>query len=237
MTYDRTAAVYDLLYQGLGKDYAAESLEVRDLIRARTHGARTLLDVGCGTGGHLRHLAKWYDTTGIDLAPPMLAVAATHLPGTPLVEADMRSFDLDQRFDAVVCLFSAIGHLSTVEDLNAAVATMARHLSPGGVLIVDGWILPERWRTTVGTEIDVAEDETTKVARVWHTKRLGDMTYLAAHHLIATAEGVDYVVDEHELRLFAREDYEGAFEKAGLAVETTASPMPSRDRYVGWRDH
>ena len=237
MTYDRTAAVYDLLYQGLGKDYAAESLAVHELIQSRSPGARTLLDVGCGTGGHLRHLTQWYDATGVDLAPAMLAEAATHLPGTRLVEADMRSFDLGRHFDAVVCLFSVVGHLSTVEDLNAAVATMAGHLAPRGVLIVDGWILPERWRGNVGTEIDVAEDETTKVVRVWHTRRVGDVTHLAAHHLIATVDGVDYVVDEHELRLFAREDHEGAFKKAGLAVETTASPMPSRDRYIGWRDH
>jgi hypothetical protein len=138
-----------------------------------------------------------------------------------------------RQFDAVVCLFSAVGHLPELDDLRTAIATMARHVGPEGLLIVDGWVLPENWLGSVGTSIDTAEDETTKVARVWHTQRVGDVTHLAAHHLIATDAGVEYVVDRHELRLFAREDYEGAFRGAGLTVETTAGPMPSRDRYVG----
>ena len=149
--YGRTAAVYDLLYGALGKDYAAEAQEVHELIQARRPGARTLLDVGCGTGGHLRHLTRWYDAAGVDLEPSMLAQARIHLPDTPLAEADMRSFDLDQQYDAVVCLFSAIGHLPSVEDLDAAVATMTRHLAPSGVLIVDGWILPQNWKGIIGT--------------------------------------------------------------------------------------
>lgn len=58
----------------------------------------------------------------------------------------MRSFDLGRRFDAVTCLFRSIGYMPTVEDLSAAVATMARHLVDGGVLVVDGWVRPDAWR-------------------------------------------------------------------------------------------
>lgn len=163
----------------------------------------------------------------------MLAEARRHLPRTPFVEADMRSFQLDQRFDAVICLSSRVGHLSSFEDLAAAVATMTRHLARDGLLVVDGWVLPQFWATTVGTSIDTAEDGTTKVARVFHTRRVGDVTHLADHSLIATEAGVEYVVTEHDMRLFAREDYEHAFRAAGLSVETTDSPMPGRDRYVG----
>ena len=46
--------LYDAIYQGIGKDYAAESAEITALIRARRPDAVTLLDVACGTGGHLR---------------------------------------------------------------------------------------------------------------------------------------------------------------------------------------
>lgn len=233
VAYGRTAHVYDLLYRAAGKDWAAESREVHDLIRARDPSARSLLDVACGTGGHLRHLANWYEVTGVDLEPDMLAEARRHLPKTPLVEADMRSFRLDKRFNAVICLSSAVGHLSTVEDLATAVATMTLHLAPGGLLIVDGWVLPQFWLGTVATHIDTAEDESIKVARVLQTRRVGDITHLADHSLIATEAGVEYVMTEHEMRLFAREEYEQAFRAAGLSVETQDSPMPGRDRYIG----
>jgi hypothetical protein len=53
------------------------------------------------------------------------------------------------------------------------------------------------------------------------------------HHLVATADGIEHLVDHHQLTLFAPRDYEAAFEKAGLAVTTVESPMPGRDRYIG----
>lgn len=54
--------------------------------------------------------------------------------------ADMRTFSLDERFDIVSCLFSAIGHLKTKEELRRTFLNFARHLNPGGVAIVEPWI-------------------------------------------------------------------------------------------------
>ena len=51
--YDRSAALYDAIYRGIGKDYGAESATIIGLVQAKCPGARTLLDVACGTGGHL----------------------------------------------------------------------------------------------------------------------------------------------------------------------------------------
>jgi hypothetical protein len=53
------------------------------------------------------------------------------------------------------------------------------------------------------------------------------------HHLVATADGIEHLVDHHELTLFAPEDYEAAFRTSQLSVETVESPLPGRDRYVG----
>src|SRR5258707_7921167 len=51
--FRETAHVYDLIYAAEGKDYLAESIEVRDQIVARSPNARSLLDVVCGTGSAL----------------------------------------------------------------------------------------------------------------------------------------------------------------------------------------
>ena len=67
----------------------------------------------------------------------MLAQAQIGVPEVALVEGDMRTFDLGRRFDAVVCLFSAIGYMRTTGRADVAVAAMARHLNLGGVMIVD----------------------------------------------------------------------------------------------------
>jgi SAM-dependent methyltransferase len=76
----------------------------------------------------------------------MLEVAVGRLPGVPLHEVDMLTMDLGRRFDAVTCLFSSIGYAHTPERLQAAVATMARHLEPGGVLVLEPWLWPDMIR-------------------------------------------------------------------------------------------
>ena len=59
----------------------------------------------------------------------------------------MTDFDLATTYDAVTCLFSAIGYVRTVDRMNRAVACMARHVKPGGVLIVEPWITPDEVET------------------------------------------------------------------------------------------
>ena len=48
-SYSRAAEFYDLLYAS-EKDYPAEARLLEGLIREACPGARSILDVGCGTG-------------------------------------------------------------------------------------------------------------------------------------------------------------------------------------------
>jgi SAM-dependent methyltransferase len=231
--FRHTAHVYDLLYEASGKDYAQESSEIDRLIQRRAPGARRLLDVACGTGGHLRHLRHRYEVTGVDIDPGMLGEARVHLPDVALVHGDMRTFALGESFDAAVCLFSSIGYLRSTGELKDAVAAMARHLNPGGVLIVDGWVRPDEWIDGGSTQLTTAATEQVTVVRMTRSRREGDRTHLEMHHLVDTADGIEYLLDHHELTLFAPGDYDAAFRAAGLTVDTVESPLPGRDRYVG----
>ena len=227
-----TAHLYDLIYQAAGKDYAVESAQIHELIERRHAGAASLLDVACGTGVHLASLRHCYDVAGIDLDPGMLAVARDRLPDVEFSEAGMRTFSLHRRFDVVICLFSSIGYMPTVTDLDTAIGNMAAHLNAGGLLIVDGWIRPDAWLDRGSTAIDTAETEELKIARVARSERVGSTTRLEMHHLVASQEGVEYLVDRHELTLFEPAQYEAAFAKADLRVDVVASPIPGRDHYV-----
>ncbi|MGW0363821.1 class I SAM-dependent methyltransferase [Streptomyces sp. NPDC002990] len=105
------------------------------------HGAGPrLLDVGCGTGrdaAWLHHRAG-RRVTGIDTSPAMLAHARRHHPGPAYHRADMRDFDFAAaRFDAVVCLDSALLYCHTNEDITAFLARCRAHLSPGGLLVAE----------------------------------------------------------------------------------------------------
>jgi SAM-dependent methyltransferase len=165
----------------------------------------------------------------------MLTEARKHLPEVDLAEADMRTLNLEATFDTVVCLFSSIGYMAGVGELDQAVAAMAAHLEPGGILIVDGWIRPDAWHDPGMTHVEVAGSDDTRVVRAGRSRREGDTTHLEMHHLIATVDGIEHIVKHHHLTLFARDQYEAAFRHAGLTVETIDSPMPGRDRYLGRR--
>jgi len=228
-----TAHLYDLIYEASGKDYAAEAAELDTLIQARNPGAGSLLDVACGTGAHLARLMDTYDVAGVDLDPGMLAQAHRRLPpGVPLVESDMRSFSMGRRFDAVACLFSSIGYMPSVDDLGRAIQNMADHLAPCGVLVLDGWVRPDAWRPSGSVHVQVAEGDGLSVVRVARSERSGRTTHLEMHHLVASPEKVEHLVDHHDLTLFEPSDYEGALTGAGLAFEVGPGPVPDRDRYI-----
>lgn len=230
--FHESARVYDLLYRAQGRDVADEAAALDALVQQHRPGAASLLDVACGTGEHLAHLAARYDVTGVDVEPAMLAAARARLPDVPLVEADMRELHLGRRFDAVVCLFSSVGYLPTAADLDRAVAAMAAHLAPGGVLVVDGWLRPDAIRAGV-LQLLAGQDGELAAARIGISQSDGRRTHLEMHHLIGTRDRVEHVVEHHDLTVFTDDEYRQAFAAAGLSVRLGPGPLPGRDRYVG----
>jgi ubiquinone/menaquinone biosynthesis C-methylase UbiE len=112
--YQKSAVYYDTIYRAVGKDYEAEARRVHELIQNHKRSAgHRLLDVACGTGGHVQHLKEQYLVEGLDKNPDMLELARIRNPGTTFHVADMTDFQLDSSFDAVVCLLSSIGYVRT----------------------------------------------------------------------------------------------------------------------------
>jgi SAM-dependent methyltransferase len=118
------ARYYDALYAD--KPYAEEAAFVHGLLGAP--GGR-LLDVACGTGRHAAAFAQLgYQVTGVDLNPALIDHGRSNVPEARFEVADMRDLDLGERFDAVTCLFDAIGYPLTNDGVIAALRAIARHL-------------------------------------------------------------------------------------------------------------
>ncbi|HUE67847.1 MAG TPA: class I SAM-dependent methyltransferase [Candidatus Acidoferrum sp.] len=231
--YSKVARIYDLLYSGTGiKDYPAESETLHAIIQEESPGARTLLDVACGTGAHLAVLRRWYEVEGVDLSAEMLEVARRRLPDAQLQVADMRTLDLGRKFDAVTCLFSAIGYVTDLAEMRSTIGRLADHVAPGGVLIVDGWVRPEDWGDDYRGGPDVASDDEAMVVRLTFSRRTGSITEMDLHHLVRGADGIDHFTEHHRLALVPTAEYVAAFESAGLRPRVVPF-MPSRDRVIG----
>lgn len=215
-----SAAFYDVVYQHL--DYPATASLVAGLIRDRNPGARSLLDMSCGTGLHLAEFRGLFDEVeGVDLDDAMLAIARERLgPGLPLHVADYTDFDLGRTFDAITCMFSSIGYAHTPERLDAAVSAMARHLAPGGVLVVEPWLQPHMIAPPYLRTL-VAESDDMVVLRSTRHLAPGDdaVTDMEFAYLVTTREGSQTFTERHVMGVYPPERYVDAFERAGLDTE------------------
>lgn len=228
--YSRSAQLYDRLYAF--KDYDAAADQLHALVQARCPGARTLLDVGCGTGRHLASLRDRYEVAGVDLNPDLLAVARERLPDVPLHEADMTTFDLGRRFDVVTCLFSSIAYVRTVENMRRAVARMAAHVAPGGLLLVEPWFSVDTYWTNTITANHV-DDPDLKISWMYVSELRDRVSHLDIHYLVGTPEGVHSFNEVHQMGLFTPEEYGAAMTDAGLAHEHDAHGFFGRGLHLG----
>ena len=224
-----SAAIYDALYSR--KDYAAEAGAVHELIQERCPAAQTLLDVACGTGKHLERLNGWYEVEGVDLDQQLLALARARLPTVRFHEADMRGFDLGRRFDAITCLFSAIGYALTVESLTRTVATIARHLEPLGVAIIEPWFTPDAWIEQHPMLLNIDQPDL-KIARMNVNSRDERLAIVDFHYLVGTPAGVEYFTERHEFGLFTDNEYRAALNETGLSVDYDPNGFTGRGLYI-----
>jgi SAM-dependent methyltransferase len=231
--FNQSAAYYDAIYCASGKDYAGEVQRLQEIIQShkRTSG-NTLLDVACGTGGHLAYLAHSYQVEGLDADDTMLQVAKHKFPDTTFHCSDMVDFALDRSYDIITCLFSSIGYVKTLPRLQQAIGTIAHHLVPGGLLIIEPWFQPGSMQAgrVFGAYV---EQPDCKVARMSLTEIAGDLSILHFHYLIGTSAGIAHVTERHELGLFSHEAYLAAFGAQELRVTYDAEGLTGRGLYIG----
>jgi len=143
---DSYAAAYDSLYAD--KNYRVEcDLIETSFQRYSSAGVESILDLGCGTGTHARLLARdGYRITAVDRSAKMLEIAREKPIEQPhairWVQADLRSMNLNDTFDAAILMFAVLGYFNTDHDVIEALTNIRRHLRPAGLLCFDFWYGP-----------------------------------------------------------------------------------------------
>ena len=103
---------------------------------------RSVLELAAGPAEHSRELARrGLDVTALDLSAAMCARAreraAADATRLTVVQADMRDFSLSRQFDLAITMLNSLCHLLTLDDLLRHLASVARHLAPGSLYIIE----------------------------------------------------------------------------------------------------
>lgn len=165
---------YDIFYHD--KDYEAECDLIEEVFRRYTDNpVKSILDLGCGTGNHAIPFAKrGYQVTGVDCSPEMITQAKAKLESQPsplqiqpqFLEGDVRSFEMNRQYDAVIMMFAVLGYQLTNDDVSNTFRTVRRHLKKEGVFIFDIWYGPAVLAIRPGDKIREIPTTDGKVIRV-----------------------------------------------------------------------
>ena len=230
--FSESAELYDLVYSSF-KQYGPETDAVAAIIRSVNPDARTVLDVACGTGEHARLLGErhGFEVDGVDLEPVFVRIAAGKNPAGRFVTGDMRDFHLGRRYDAVLCLFSSIGYVRTVDGVTSAIACFREHIAPSGVIIVEPWFPPG---VLDDGHVSSAVNEASgiRVERRARTEIDGRMSRLHFDYDVVDHGRAYQTTEVHELGLFTVDEMRRAFEINGLAVEHDPKGLIGRGLYV-----
>ncbi len=136
------SGVYDCLYQD--KNYERECDFIESVFNKFSGKVRSILDLGCGTGGHALVLSKrGYQVVGVDISKEMLDIARRkadkYNPFLKFIESDIRSLNIQEKFDAVISMFAVMSYQITNEDILDVCRTAENHLAPKGVFLFDCW--------------------------------------------------------------------------------------------------
>jgi len=218
LMYKKLAKYYDLIYSA--KNYKKEAEIIKRLIGKykRTKG-KHLLEIACGTGGHLKYLKNNFSCLGTDISEEMLKIARKNVRGVSFRRADMIRLRLKRRFDIIICLFSSIGYVNTLNNLKKTIHNFADHLKSGGVVIIEPWFAKSACKDG-SPHMTIYDGDSVKIARLAISKARNNISVVDMHYMFAERnKKVAHFVDRHELGMFEESRILSYMEKSGFKAK------------------
>ncbi len=137
MNFYEQAWLYDLVHAK-----PADSENINFYARAIDFYGQPVLELASGTGNYLVTLTESdYNISGTEKFEERINFsnekAESRRVETNLYNADMRDFELNQRFNLIFIAGNGLQHLKTIEEVASCFASVKRHLTPNGRFIVE----------------------------------------------------------------------------------------------------
>lgn len=231
--YQDLAKYYDLIYTD--KNYKVEANKIKSLIKKyKKSTGNELLEVACGTGKHIQFLKDEFSVLATDANQAMLNIAKKNTPGVKFKQADMTQLNLNKKFDVIICLFSSIGYVKNYKNLNRTIENFSHHLKQGGVVIIEPWFTESAYITGLPS-MTTYDGENLKIARLCVCKKIGILSVLYMHYLIAERNhDMKHYIDHHELAMFDTSRFIEIMQKHSLKTRFVKNGLiKDRGLYIG----
>jgi SAM-dependent methyltransferase len=227
--FGRYAQYYDLFYAD--KNYIGEAQYILSLLRQYRSAAKSVLDLGCGTGKHAEALASnGYTVHGVDYSAQMIAEADQHLQALPrhhaqrlrFTHADIREFRVNRTFDAAISLFHVISYLCSNDDVLRAFATVRQHLHDDGLFIFDCWYGPAVLADRPVARTKYFQDDQHRIKRDANPTLYPNENLVGIDYTFSVSNGSGQVLEQfsetHRMRYFFKPEMEILLSAAGLQM-------------------
>lgn len=210
------AGLYDVLNPwGPGDDYYLELVMP----------ARSVLDLGCGTGQLLRRAAAEGHPgvlVGVDPAAAMLAEAARDIGPVTWLRGDARTVDVGRRFELVTMTGHTFQVFLTDDDVRTVLSNVWRHLEPDGRFAFEtrnpaakAW---ERWIPEHSrVRVDAPSGESVEVAHELERTIEPDLVEFTS--TCRFAGGSDPLISRSKLRFIDPDHLRTLLEDVGLRID------------------
>jgi len=221
-TYSR---YYDLLYKD--KNYLEEYNYISEIIKKNNIKGKTILDIGCGTGKHLKYFKDdGYNTAGVDLSENMLKEARKYLnQEKDLICSKASELKFDKKFDIIISLFHVMSYQTTNEDLEKVFTNVAEHLNKDGLFIFDFWYGPGVLTDPPTVRIKRLDSDDILITRLTEPKMRYDENIVDVNFEINIEEKKTHVLEKfnekHEMRYLFLPEIKYFTEKSGLTFNKT----------------
>ena len=174
-----------------------------------------MLDVGCGTGEHLKYFSLGFNCTGLDINRRMIETAKNKVPEAKFKEANMIGFRLRSRFDVIVCLFGSVGYVQSFNNLVKALDNFYRHLNDTGLVILEPWVFKKDFKKA-HISLDTYEDDKLKFVRMARSRISRSTWLIHMHYLVGKKGEIKHFSEVHKMLALDYQDYVKAFDQAGF---------------------
>lgn len=209
--FEAYGGYYDLVYGD--KDYVNETDYIVRCIRQQLPNAKTILELGCGTGAHAEQLARQgFTVHGFDMSESMLARAHARKASMPeelqerlsFASGDARSVRTGSSYDVVISLFHVVSYQTSNADLEKVMTTAATHLPSTGLFLFDFWYGPAVLAQVPELRVKRLEDAAIKVTRIAEPEIFSDDCVVDVNYDIFVEQkdsgAITQIQEKHSMR-------------------------------------